>query len=817
MRASAIATDRTPRRALAVALGLTVLAVAPAAARAQRPTQGDDESGALVADGRQALTARDYRAAARALDEALAVNPRRLEAYVLRAAVHAALGEHALGVAVMRRARELAPDDDDVLSALGTQLVLAGAPAEGVPLLEKVVVRSPRRYEASVLLGHHYADAERWADAAVALERYFAARPAQLAAGDDRHRLDLAEAYLRTRQPARARDLYRGIAARHRDWLTAHMGLAWATAAVDCRQAQPLLTKLARLPTAPPEVELVRGQCALELGDPAEAVRHARGYLRAVEDRSAAGHALVGEAEAVRGNLPAARTSLTKARTLEPRRRRFAVRLARVLRLGQDPAAALVELDAIGAPAQAGDDPGYWIELGEALLADGQAAAVATRLGPAVAALGGNSELRTVVGAGRLRSGDAAGAVIELEVALAASPSPRTRALLASALLAVAAPSITNSQWAPARVALVRAAAVEPTPAVLRNLGLVELASGDAPAAVAALERSSESGDPATWILLGRAQVARGDLAAARTALTRGLTTGKGQPIAVDAALELASLELAAGRAAEALAALTEVAPIAGKLGGETTARWQQARSTARHAAGLAALRDGQAARAVALLEAAGEDTTGAVQVAIRCDLALATVAAGDRERALTRLKAIARVACPFPAPADTQAVPVLIAFVEGLQPRRAARALVQLAALQRKATGPAQQLLATATRVIALHAADDAYRGGKLGLARTYLAVARKAESRAAEDEVRLAGVVIDVADGKLAGAAAALERLAPQLPEALISLGVVRDRQGDGARALEAWRRARQQGARFAPLDEWIAAKERIWGGAR
>src|SRR5688572_26365822 len=131
-------------RASAIVISALLLAVAPA--WAQRPNQGEDESAELVAEGRGALRDGDYDGAAKALDQAIALNPRRMEAYALRAAVHSAKGENARGVALMRKARDLAPDNVDVLAALGTQLVLAGELDEGVPLLEQVVAKAPAQY-----------------------------------------------------------------------------------------------------------------------------------------------------------------------------------------------------------------------------------------------------------------------------------------------------------------------------------------------------------------------------------------------------------------------------------------------------------------------------------------------------------------------------------------------------------------------------------------------------------------------------------------------------------------------------------------------
>ena len=69
------------------ALFAVALAIAPA--HAQRPGQGEDDSAALVDEGRAALKRGDLEGASKALDQAIALNPRRVEAYVLRSAVHA--------------------------------------------------------------------------------------------------------------------------------------------------------------------------------------------------------------------------------------------------------------------------------------------------------------------------------------------------------------------------------------------------------------------------------------------------------------------------------------------------------------------------------------------------------------------------------------------------------------------------------------------------------------------------------------------------------------------------------------------------------
>ena len=98
-------------RSVKLALLTLTLVLAAAPALAQRPNQGDDESAAFVDEGRTALKKGELDDAAKALDQAIALNPRRVEAYVLRSAVYAAKKQYKEGVALMRRAQALAPTD----------------------------------------------------------------------------------------------------------------------------------------------------------------------------------------------------------------------------------------------------------------------------------------------------------------------------------------------------------------------------------------------------------------------------------------------------------------------------------------------------------------------------------------------------------------------------------------------------------------------------------------------------------------------------------------------------------------------------------
>lgn len=792
---------------LSTSLAVSLLATS---AHAQRPNQGEDESAALVTEGRGALRSGKLDDAANALTQAITLNPRRVEAYVLLSAVLAARKEYGKGVALMRTAQTLAPADPEVLTALGTQLVLSGDVAAGIPLLEQVVAKNPERYDAQLLLGHRWHEEGRWLDAITALEGYFAHRPEELAPEDAPHRIDLADAYLRARQPAKALGLFEQAATERKTDLRARIGVAWATAAIDCRRARPLLRDLEPIAEQHPEVWLVDGECALALGDSSIALAQGRKYLDRVPKAGAAGHALVGEAQAARGNLPDARRELMTARELEPARRRWAVRLAAVLRRAGDLPGAIAALDEIGAPTPIAIDRDWWVELGEAMYAKGDAAGAAAKLQPAVAELPTDAPLHTIYGAALLATGKADDAVAALDAAEQAQSSPRSKKLLAEALTTVAVAKLSASDAAGAAPLLERADLLDGNAVVWRDLGIARLALGKTDQAVVVLDRATKA-DPAplTAMLAARAHALSGDVVGARPIYERALAAEKDG--GVEIALDWAASELAGGDPIVAMTALERTAPSA--KSGPLSARHKAALADARHAAGLAALRAGNPTRAVELLRASAAADNS---VSTRCDLALATVVVGEPNAATAALRAISGQSCPFPAPADTQAVPILLAFTDGLNPRQAARALDRLNALAGKSTGAAASLLNTAVRVVALNAAQDAYRNNDLGKTKKFLAQARGVNARIGNDEVAVDLAVVDLVDGRLDAAIGQLERMAQKLPEALVNLGIAYERKGDPQKALDAWRRARKLGVRFGPLTEWIEAKERIYGEA-
>lgn len=833
MRVSAIRSDRTPargrpalpgrrlRRAWPVLLALLLAALWPARAAAQAPRQaGADQDGSalLVEDARRRMARGDYARAGRSLDRALALNPRRIDIYVLRASVHAALAQYPAGIALLRRAQDLAPESADVLTALGSQLLLAGQTDEGVPLLEQVVARFPDRYEAHILLGYHHAKSGEPRRAISAMESYFRTRPERLRGEDTTHRIGLADAYLRAGQSEKARALFRAVLRAEPQSLTARLGLAWATAAIDCREALPLLARLDDLTGRYPDIDVVRGHCELALGKPAEAESHARRYLDR-NPRSASAHALLGEARLARGDLDGARTSLRASRRLDPGLRHVALRLARVEREAGDPAAALALLDEIGpARGDAAADLAWSTERGEALLAAGRADEAAALLGPAIAAAPARArdaallEACEVLGVALYRTGDTAGAVAQLERALAGRPgAQRGRATLADALALVAEAQVRAGELAAAEATFERASETQPGPRTWRNLGVIRLARGRAAEAIAPLARAAETGDAVALHLHARALGQAGQMAEARRVFAAAGRAQRDPASRITIAMDLAAMELAGGAPERAVAALEDIE----KLTADNP-RARAALATARYAAGLAALRTGAAVAAFRLLEAAEAQARGEELTGVRCHLVLAALLQGERRRALQRLTALERAdaTCVFRDDVQRVIMSVLESLGRGLTERRARREIARLESLYRRSSGPARATVASAVRVLATSAALSAYASGRLSDAERYLAAAARVEKPALSPETRHNQAALDVARARnLPAATAALEELSARVPEALVNLGVASDRRGEPRQALEFYERARERRVRFAPLAEWIAAKRRVF----
>jgi len=796
---------------LALALAGATSVVHPPRAVAQE----DEESQILVEAARRALARKDYPEAARLLDRALGVNPRRIDLYVLRASVHGVLGEHDRAITLLERAQRLAPGNPSVDAALGIQLVQAGKADRGVPILEKIVALRPDRYDAQVVLGHRYVRDGSWPEAAKAFDAYFRYRPKAIAGEDHLHQSDYANALLRGGDPRKARALYQQILKRNPKSEMARLGVAWAAAATDCRDAMPLLGEMPDLEAKYPEVSLLRGRCALLLGRVDEALAAAERYRKGAP-HAGDGWVLLGDVHTAKRNLGGAEAAYQKALSVDGQNKLYALKLARTERLLGKAEQAAARLRTTGAPRYFEED--WTLEYAEALYALDQPQQLEDHIKPWAEAHPQDAGGQFFLGVAMYQRGDVQTSVAHLEAAVGGEP--RARKPLIDALNVLAVKAIKSNDLDGARTLLEQAVTIGDDALTWRNLGAVMLAQnqpGDLDRAAKMLRQATERArdDAVAWHLLARAYQATKQYDEARAAYGRAIKAYG--PIAKDrraiaAHLDFANEELAAGRGEQAVDLLDHAVDAAGDA--DTRARLSRALVEAARSAATDAMRGGRFASAVRVLKQIERRVGDDAVTEVRCDLALASTGNGQHDAALDQLHKLERskARCPFVAPADELAVPILIAWNEGATLRKARQALQRLEKIRSKARGVAEPLARLAARDIALRAATEAYADGNVRQAGKFLEDAKLYDKRSPELAHNYA--VIQLANGATDAAISELERIKADVPEAYVNLGIAYDRKRDPQRALEYWRRALAAGVRYPPLRDWIEAKERFWG---
>ena len=257
---------------------LSCCSLAPARTRSGRTRA---KTRALRSSKRAARScARASSTTRQALDQAITLNPRRVEAYVLRSAVYAAKKQYKDGIALMRGAQALAPQERRPDRARLAARARRATSTRASRCSSRSSRGSRKRYDAQLLLGRYLHDTGKWPDAITVFEAYFAHRP-RSSAGHARH---ASSSPMPTCATASRKRRSRCSSARRRapkNDLRARSAIAWATAAIDCKKARGALHDLEAVAKQYPEVWLVDGQCALALGEPAGALGARQAVSRA--------------------------------------------------------------------------------------------------------------------------------------------------------------------------------------------------------------------------------------------------------------------------------------------------------------------------------------------------------------------------------------------------------------------------------------------------------------------------------------------------------------------------------------------------------
>lgn len=824
--------DRCSRHRWAALVLAFVLHAAFAVAHAQPGKVPEDESEIHLREGERLLLVRQYGAAARSLERALEINPRRGETYRRLGEAYYRLGRLAPALNALRTAYELEPTKRALAAELGAYLLEARQLDEALARLRFAfapgVERPPSSgYDRALIALARYHSARGDARAALAALKALVARSPEPA-----YRLQLARLYLRIGLATRALELLERLPPGDG---AVRLELAATLAVIDCARAAPLFGSIEA--RSWPDILLLRGRCALAAGNSTAALDLARQYLGAAEQAGhpADGYGLIGDAHSAAGRFAEARAAYLTASAQAPGQRLWAVRLAALSTLEGNPAGALEALHRLAAGASMANDEEWWLARGRAALALGRRAELAEaahELAPhLVVALdepderelfGGrpaamaSDRVWSLLGELSLALGEHEAAELALVTALELHPSASTRRLWLRSLVSRAAGLLAQGEAAQAEQLLRRAGSAptsvgpvaqvdaELAAAQARNLGVALLLQGRAKEAAAELARAvafTPHAEAATTLMLeGRALAATGELGAARTRLAEAAELarpGERKLIALErAALELAqSPEVALGVLREVVSAPAEPA---------VSQRFDEALRQVQHAAAVAKLRAGDAEQAFTLLE---ELASPGAELAVRCNHALAAVAARRRSAAVV-LRQLGSATCTFGG--TSEGLAILSATLDGQGPGNATRALAELAAVAARAPA-ARALVAAATRVVAMSAAEHAYRRGQLALARRYLAQAHAARTAIGEDELAHNDAALALAEPsnpqRLQRLIAELERLESRVPEAAVSLGLAYDQAGRSREAVAVWQRAR---VRFAPVAEWLRAKQ-------
>jgi tetratricopeptide (TPR) repeat protein len=203
---------------------------------------------------------------------------------------------------------------------------------------------------------------------------------------------------------------------------------------------------------------------------------------------------------------------------------------------------------------------------------------------------------------------------------------------------------------------------------------------------------------------------------------------------------------------------------------------------------------------------------------AIDCALAIAALKAG---KVVTSQEAFTRAGkeggCQFAPPYDKVGVEFFAAYAQyresqAANPLRRDSTIKQLGKLLPRATGALTDLIKNVMRASYELQGYEWYVRNDLKRAGVALRNAQKLPAKGEQRTLDHNLAVIDLAQGRTVGAEKIFEQLAQRPPEALLNLGIVRDRQGDSRKALELYRKASERGVRAPKLKEWIDVKERI-----
>ncbi|HKA91719.1 MAG TPA: tetratricopeptide repeat protein [Haliangiales bacterium] len=796
----------------------------------------------LLQEADKYYDAGEYERAASNYDRAIRSQPKDVPpaAYAKRASIYLFQKDYEAGLEWLRTVAEKAwPGDDAILEQKA--VVLSRIPArkkEAIELAEKVLRRRPNAYTLHILLGDHYYQLGAGAadKTAAHYADYLKNRPSDLAEQDGLVRVKLGFALLYLGRASEAESQFdeatkatdeRIAANARKGQCAAYAGeKKWDRAVTVCER----VLADARALRGDPSPHFNLGLAYVNRDRLDDALKAAERFIQA-RPKDPKGYLLRAQIHLKRNRLADAEAQATLAEQLAPNDPQVTRELGRIY-LKQKRAPKAVE-KLLRAAAASPNDVDTVSALAEAYLAagDGQAAAVQAERGLKVPGQEKNTALIALAGEGYYVAGQLPTARATLERGLAAAkaagaaPDARLKTLLVDTINRQAAARLKADDASGAEKLLLDAREVDPESTRTNfNLGLVAIEKGRWDDAIrylgVRLQRTPN--DLLTNRVIAKAYLGAGNVDKASEHYARAAQEAgarRNNTLLGEINVEWAPLLIQQGKLDDAVERLEAAAAVAAGQPFDKAARRNLAVAYFRR--GYERLRGKRQGDPVPDLEGAMRDTsvlTGSEPDVFGFALGLAYLDTGQTARASQVFQGIAKRTdrVPFLRPPFDVIGPDFFAgytlYREGSTASRA-KATTVFEKLLGKASGGLAVKVRDLLRSNWEYTAADAWGRGNLREAETAL---RKAGGLATGDKrlvVEHDQAVMEI-DRNAAAARATFQRLADKVPEALVNLGILADRDGDSRAAYDQWVAARARGARTPRLDEWIEAKKRLFG---
>ena len=787
--------------------------------------------------GMTCLTSDDFPCAEQKFVEAIAADATYAPPYPRLASIYYKNKKYKDAVALLHRAPATGEPNDllDIKEQLGLALykTVSPPPAEAIKLLEEVVAQSPVSFAAQLQLGQHFLkiDPKR---AAVALEGYLKSRPANLVTTDEQIHNLLGTAYLLAKEWDLAQNEFQGLLKTKPNEVAYKLGLGTAyVAKEECSKAISLYEGILGKAPQQPSIYYNLGKCYLKVNRATDAEREATLYIKS-KGTDIKGYVLLGDAQFAQNQYAKALGAYQGAANIDKNNTSVVSKIGKTDVKLKNYDAAISELER--AEATSPNDVDILCAEIEAYAAKKNNAKLEAKAGK-LAPMTKDAQALACAAKAYYENGNDEKAMVTLQSSMALDPnSGETKSTLVKVYNRQAGKHVDKGEFAKAQMLLVDAEKLQgDNVQTNRNLGLVYVLAKKCAEAELPLSKALKKSpnDIVSNRLMGRALSCQSKRKDARTAYEKAALVAlktRGQDLA-NVYTELGPIYVE-----------DHVLPTDGLLDQAVTVLETAVKEAGPSQVGQVAMRNLSSAylkRAQERMrdkqwEPALEDIVKAENsppkgiltnkelAGIAClewQAAQAANKTQQAEEATARAKTLAPSipgGCALKPPFDKlwQLPEAYSKYRDGQSPAKREEAAKLLQAMSQK--NPTiewlKQLLRSDFELLAFdywQRSDE--KKAEASLRSAGKVVVKGGDKRDWEHNLG----VMDLFYGRLPQAEKAFDALNGKPGEALINLGIIKDKAGDGKAALGLYRQAQAKGARGPRLKEWIDVKQRIYGG--